>query len=252
LTLPDLQSDHLKATVAHLRDVALVLGKFQQVFLPASDHDWQYGLIVVAEGLATQPFEVGGQRLQALLDMRAGEVRIGEARWPLAEYSAEELYDNFRVWLEVNLIDSEIVKPEFSTSAGDFDVQQLAPIADGLNWFAQAFGAHAGTQYHEGLVSPILLYPHHLDLSLVWFPHDDERQVSVGFSYGDESVPEPYVYMSAYPDVDESALEIPAPARSQTEGFKGVVLRYRDIQTQPELFAATAKSITKQYESLLN
>jgi hypothetical protein len=86
-------------------------------------------------------------------------------------------------------------------------------------------------------VSPILLYPHHFDLALTWFPWNDERQMTVGFSTGDEAVAEPYIYLSAYPEpASFGGLALPAGAHWQSAGFSGAVLPYGALRasTEPE------------------
>jgi hypothetical protein len=75
-----------------------------------------------------------------------------------------------------------------------------------------------------------LLYPHHFDLSLSWFPHNDKQQITLGWSTGDDTIPEPYLYLTVYPEaqlLDE--LELPEPAYRQTKGFEGAVLLYKDL-----------------------
>jgi hypothetical protein len=250
--LPILHDQNLTETLAYLRDVALALGKFQQVFLPVEEHDWQRGLVVVESGVATQPFIVDGLQLQAVLDMKAGLVRIGEARWPLIEYSAQEIFNNLHVWLEAHNVGGTIQMPEFATLSVSFDPAQAAQIVDCLYWFDTAC-QRLQTSYDDGLVSPILVFPHHFDLSLVWFPHHDERQIGVGFSFGDENIAEPYIYITAYPDFTQS-LQLVEPGFEQTAGFHGAVLRYHQLQSVPNpelLFDDFATSTTQQLLSLL-
>ena len=59
-------------------------------------------------------------------------------------------------------------------------------------------------------ISPIQVWPHHFDLSMLWLPGpkiagqdpDNEeyadKQMNFGFTFGDETTPEPYFYMN-YP-----------------------------------------------------
>ena len=90
--------------------------------------------------------------------------------------------------------------------------------------------------------SPIQVWPHHFDLSMIWLPGpkiagqdpaDEEhadKQMNFGFVFGDASVPEPYFYVTAYPLPDAlPELALPAGTRWQTEGFQGAVLKYRDL-----------------------
>lgn len=90
--------------------------------------------------------------------------------------------------------------------------------------------------------SPIQLWPHHFDLSILWLPGgkipgqdpDDEensdQQMNFGFTFGDEGIPEPYFYVTAYPLPDSlPELELPADATWHTEGFSGAIVTYRTL-----------------------
>ena len=251
--LPPLKAADLAVTKAYLRDVALVLGKFQQVFLPANDYEWQRGLVVVECGLATQPFELYDEQVQAVLDMKAGVMRLGTASWPLADYSARELFKNCKVWLEARRVKGVMQSPEFATSTANYEPTQAAAIADSFWWFERACRQQKA-QYKQGVISPILVFPHHFDLSLVWFPHDDKRQIAVGFSLGDETIAEPYVYITAFPESEPAAaLQLTAPAFEQAAGFHGAILQYGDLLASavPEvLFSDFAGEATRQFQAL--
>jgi hypothetical protein len=255
--LPELSPQELKITQAYLRDVALVLGKFQQVFLPPNEYQWQYGLIVTESGLATQPFELHGEQVQAVLDMKVGMMRLGAASWPLADYSALELFNNCKVWLETRRVKGAMATPHFATTTADYDPLQASAIADIFWWVSNAC-INQKAHYKQGVISPILVFPHHFDLSLVWFPHDDKRQIALGFSLGggsDDAIATPYVYCTMYPEAEPApALQITAPAYEQTTGFHGAILGYDDLRTSRDpqvLFSDFAQEATKQFEALL-
>ena len=92
-------------------------------------------------------------------------------------------------------------------------------------------------------VSPIQLWPHHFDLSMIWLPGnripgkdpaDEEhadKQMNFGFVFGDETIAEPYFYITAYPLPPEmAAVDLPGDATWKSNGFSGVVLLYRDLR----------------------
>jgi len=101
------------------------------------------------------------------------------------------------------------------------------------------------TEFRAGVreeTSPIQLWPHHFDLSMIWLPGekiagqdpDDEenadKQMNFGFTFGDEGIPEPYFYVTAYPTPDGFPdLELPTGTLWQTDGFNGAVLLYRNL-----------------------
>jgi hypothetical protein len=88
--------------------------------------------------------------------------------------------------------------------------------------------------------SPIQLWPHHFDLSMLWLPGEkiagqdpeneeySDKQMNFGFTFGDEGIPEAYFYVTAYPFPDGfPSVPLPAGTSWQTEGFSGAVLPYR-------------------------
>jgi len=90
--------------------------------------------------------------------------------------------------------------------------------------------------------SPIQLWPHHFDLSMLWLPGEkipgqdpgneeySDKQMNFGFTFGDDSINEPYFYVTAYPLPDTlSKLPLPAGAQWRSEGFSGAVVLYGDL-----------------------
>lgn len=250
--LPKLEYDKLQPTRDYLRDVALVLGSLQRAFIAPHPRDWQHGLEVNMRGPNTQPFIIGGEELRANLDLVTQKVRLAGNRWLLNEYAAPEIMNNIRLWLESRSVSTALEIPEFSGSI-TFDEQQARDYAEALWWIDLRF-CELAKKLNSGVVSPILLYPHHFDLSLTWFPQDDDKQLSIGFSTGDETIDEPYLYLTAYPESKKfRSLELPVEAHHQTEGFSGMILLYAKLQTskQPEkLFWDFAKVFATGQELL--
>jgi len=90
--------------------------------------------------------------------------------------------------------------------------------------------------------SPIQVWPHHFDLSMLWLPGEkiegqdpdneeySDKQMNFGFAFGDEGIPEPYFYVTAYPLPDGfPSLTLPAGTEWETEGFSGAVLPYKAL-----------------------
>lgn len=228
--------EHLASTRDYLQDVTKVLSSLQRAFVPANPHDWQYGLEVVMRGLRTQPFSVGQHETWALLDLVRHKVRLGSQNWALGKYDAPQMLGLIRDWLSEQGVEVKLEEPKFAGSGSQFDPAQADAYASALWWVDVQFQRLA-TGLNEGLVSPILLYPHHFDLALTWFPWGDERQLSIGFSTGDKTIAEPYIYLTAYPELPGfTNLELPSGAHWQREGFRGAILPYTALQAsrQPE------------------
>ena len=90
--------------------------------------------------------------------------------------------------------------------------------------------------------SPIQVWPHHFDLSMIWLPGhkvagqdpaDEEyadKQMNFGFAFGDDAVPEPYFYVTAYPLPDALPdVTLPKGAAWRSDGFSGAVALYADV-----------------------
>ncbi len=57
-----------------------------------------------------------------------------------------------------------------------------------------------------------------------------DKQMNFGFAFGDESIPEPYFYVTAYP-LPDALPEVALPEGSiwKSDGFSGALLLYRDL-----------------------
>ncbi|MGI9232986.1 MAG: DUF5996 family protein, partial [Woeseiaceae bacterium] len=95
-----------------------------------------------------------------------------------------------------------------------------------------------------GETSPIQLWPHHFDLSMLWLPGEkiegqdpdneeySDKQMNFGFTLGDEGIPEPYFYVTAYPLPDGfPSLDLPPGTHWKSDGFSGAVLLYQTLLT---------------------
>ena len=119
--------------------------------------------------------------------------------------------------------------------------------ADHARWLANVLNSTSAVmaEFRAGIreeTSPIQVWPHHFDLSMLWLPGtkipgqdpDNEEyadeQMNFGFTFGDEGIPEPYFYVTAYPEPEAlPTLSLPVGAAWNTEGFSGAVLLYRSL-----------------------
>jgi hypothetical protein len=243
--LPDLSD--LSPTRAYLRDVALAMGSLQRGFLPPHPRLWQHGLEVTMRGFSTQPFRIDGGEFRAGLDLVKQKVRLGTESWPLSENNGPQIFEHFKLWLANQMAEADLEEPKFSP-ATKFDPVQAGAYGAALWWLEERL-RELEASIKDGVTSPILLYPHHFDLALSWFPHDDERQLTLGFSTGDQNVPKPYIYLTAYPESPEfKSLPLPDGAHWQTQGFNGFVLPYAKLQVSSrpeELF----KQLTRNFKT---
>ena len=137
------------------------------------------------------------------------------------------------------------LKREDDADFDGYDEEQARRIGRALAGVSSAMHAFRAGILEE--TSPIQVWPHHFDLSMLWLPggkipgqepadeeHADE-QMNFGFTFGDGTIGEPYLYITAYPQPDGMpGIELPGDAVWHDEGFSGVVLRYGQLVDSSE------------------
>lgn len=253
--LPELVHKDLVSTRDYIQEVAHVLGSLQRALVKPDPHNWHHGLEVGPRGLLTQPLMVAGRAERASLDLVRHKVRLGGQAWPLDQVAAPEIFKNIQQWLDSQGVRVKLQPPVFMSGSRHFDSHQADLYASALWWMDRQFN-WLKTRLKGGMTSPILLYPHHFDLSLVWFPEGDERQLAIGFSTGDESITEPYIYLTAYPEpAGFTKFALPERAYWQSVGFSGAILPLRPLSTSRDpvsLFQSYAALLTRSSPALLD
>jgi len=216
----------MQPTRDYLQDIAKILGKVQQVFISPAPHDWHKGLEIVPNGLTTQDLG-GGRRL--LLDFMKVELSMETFTMPLKQMDSNKVFDTLAEWAKRSGSEVAVEKPELLATSVDYDAHQASEIMAALLTTRDAFKLFSST-ITTGTLSPLLLYPHHFDVSLVWFPKDNDDQLGFGFSTGDQDVTEPYYYATQWPEHKEFLQKkLTPPAYWQKQGFSGAVMPYNDI-----------------------
>ncbi|MFI5270582.1 MAG: DUF5996 family protein [Candidatus Saccharimonadales bacterium] len=230
-SLPELDIQAIKPTIETIRDVSLILSSLQRAYIPKHPKQWQYGLNVSLRGLVTEPLKINGDMLNASLDFVTQKVRLGNSSWRLDEYSPPEIEKNILSWLQNNNQKKELEKEELKGGAYVFNKKHAKDYAQSLWWIQSQIKIHA-EELTGGYKAPILLYPHHFDLSFVWFPFDDDRQIALGYSTGDENIASPYLYLTAYPEPEGiKSVNLPDGVKLQAEGFSGIILPYEKLRS---------------------
>jgi hypothetical protein len=118
------------------------------------------------------------------------------------------------------------------------------------------FTATARFRAHlTGPQTPIVVWPEHFDLSTLWFPTDDRRDaapvMNFGFAPFETGRERPYLYAYAYPMPEGfERLPLPAPARWNTEGWKGMLVPYDDLARAADPEALVESLFAAIYELL--
>lgn len=225
---------------------AKMLGKIRQAFTPPQKHWWHISLRAAASGLTTTPIPVAGFTFEMLLDLTAHKLVVSTSRgeqWhqPLRGQSAAVFSQSTLAALAQLGVEPEIDRDQFSDATpGNYDVGMVERYWHALSQIDALFKQFKSELRRES--SPVQLWPHHFDLAVVWFsgrlvpgvdPADEEQadeQMNFGFATGDEGIPDPYFYVTAYP-TPAGLLDTPLPedATWHSDGFTGAVLMYETL-----------------------
>ena len=248
---PSLDATVLVDTREACHAYANVLGSWTTSCRRRRKHWWQLSLRPNLRGLTTEMIHADDVHFELELDLASNQLR-GEISGAdsfsqsLGKQSAEALADDVASYLLGGGVDQKFA-PETSLDdghgvvGGDVKAGYSAAIAAD---FAAAWRAisSAFTDFRAGIpeeTSPIMVWPGHFDLAMMWLPGEkipdqdptdeeySDKQMNFGFTFGDEGIPEPYFYVTAYPAPEVFPdLNLPAGATWHTEGFSGAVVRY--------------------------
>ena len=243
---PPLSLDDLKPTLATLQVYAQFIGKVRRALTPRQKHWSHVSLRVAVNGITTTPIPEDSITFELVLDLIAHGLVITTSRgeqWSesLEGLSAARLCEEGLSALAGFGINPEIDRSLFSdTTAGRYDAGIARQYFNALSQIDMVLKKYQGTLREE--TSPVQLWPHHVDLAMLWFsgrlvpgvdPADEENadeQMNFGFAPGDEGIPAPYFYITAYPMPDGlTDTRLPADAKWLTERFTGAVMMYEAI-----------------------
>jgi len=245
---PQLDETDVADTRDALHAYARILGNYLKICRPKRKHWWHASLRPSLNGLTTGvvhadiDFELELDIRQSQLCGRTSNGANFEAT--LQGQSAAEvarLAEDFLLanGLSKNLVPENAIGDE-ETAGFVYSAEHARILYLTLNSVSAAMA-----EFRAGIpeeTSPIQLWPHHFDLSMLWLPGEkiagqdpdneeySDKQMNFGFTFGDEGIPEPYFYVTAYPLPDGfPSLRLPAGTSWYTEGFNGPVLRYRTL-----------------------
>jgi len=242
---PDLSLAAWQPTRDLLHAYAGVPGAVRMALTPPQRHHGHASLFVSARVLTTSPIPAGARTFEMLLDLTQSRllIEIGDGEttgFPLRGQSAMTLGREVATYLAKTGIYFEPDVEELGQTEGIYDPAAVARFQRALSQLDILF-KHFSGELRQG-AGAVRLWPHHFDLAVLWLtgrliPGQDpdnedyaDERMNFGFSTGDATVPEPYLYATAYPLPPEMPhAELPAGARWQTEGWQGAVLPYAEL-----------------------
>lgn len=240
-------------TARSLHEAAQLLGLVRVSQVPPVPNYLELALTVTPGGLSTGRLPSGAE---VRLDFEAGLLVVHpadgyETALPLAAHTQPMLWQTLVAAMNVAEEPAQIVEavrgrgypvPERLLHPQDAPVLAVDP-AQGRDYAAvldAVFTGLARFRAHlNGHMTPLVVWPEHFDLSMLWFVDGDmddhKTHLNFGFAPFSPGLPRPYLYAYAYPYPPEAVFpELPAPARWHFEGWTGVVVDYEAFALQPD------------------
>jgi len=243
---PPLDAAAILPTRDALHAYARVLGGWLKKARSHRKHWWHASLRPSLTGLTTGVVRNGGE-FELDLDFLASQLRVRtparDFSLALAGQSAASVAHFIDEALASSGVSSDLAPGDEVRSAEEYAAYSTAHAIDLQRALASV--AAALEEFRAGIreeTSPIQVWPHHFDLSMLWLPGPKvagqdpaneeyaDRQMNFGFTFGDGTIAEPYLYVTAYPLPDVlPVIALPAGTSWRTEGFSGAVLLYKDL-----------------------
>jgi hypothetical protein len=241
IDFPDISLTTWQPTRDQLHDYIKLVGAVRSVLTPPQRHWGHLSLFVSSAGLTTSPIPTGSRTFELDLDLRrhglSVETSWGEtAFFRLHGQSAERLSADLQAFLGSLGIHPVLDPDLIGRSDGIYDAQAVGRYWQALvqlDILLKQFSGERRGQDGAALAAS-LIWPCSGYRSLYPGRWDDEdnadERMNFGFSTGDDSIAEPYLYATAYPLPPELPhAELPPGARWQTEGWQGAVFPYAEL-----------------------
>jgi Family of unknown function (DUF5996) len=251
LSLPDLSLNGWRATRDTVQMYAEILSSVRKSMAPREKHWWHIGLRVAAAGLTTGPILAGDRVVELMLGLidhqlyvvtNRGERAAIEVRGQSAATFCDQVFKTLAGFDVTPAIDRA---PFAATAARAYDPTAVARYWQVLPLFAAALRQLKSD--YRGESGPVVFWPHHFDVAVLLFsgrqvpgvdPADEEsadENMNFGFLPGDEGIPEPYFYATAYPTpAGWTEARLPSGAHWHTEGWTGAVLPYAKLRGEAQ------------------
>lgn len=268
---PPLLPTELQPTLTTLQSYAQLIGKVRRACAPRQKHWFHVSLRLNATGLTTTAIPAGSQTFELQLDLTTHRLIITTNQGrryetPLTDQSPAQFRDEVLAALRVMGLEPEIDRSLFDDDTpGRYDRVVAARYWLALSQIDAVFKQFRGELRRE--TGPVQLWPHHLDLALLWFSgrlvpgqdpaneEDADEQMNFGFSPGDDGIPDPYFYATAYP-TPAGLTDTPLPDDTywHTGGFTGAILPYQalvEANNPVDLLLAYLRTVQQAGASLM-
>lgn len=236
-SFPIFEDDNNLSTRDTIHSYARLLGAIRAKMTPEQKDYWHISLSTGPQGFRTGPIHYeDGSVFELSMNLISNSIQIststGHSRnIPLNGQSIVEFSDQVLSILETMGIKPDIDLEKFSDKSKlEYNPADASRIFKSYSLIDIIFKTFKGTISFE--TSPVQLWPHHMDIAFTCYPHIKEsiEQIAFGYLTGDETVEEPYFYITAYPELEDiSKIKLLEHAHWNAEGWQGVVLKYKDL-----------------------
>ena len=231
---PKLDFNEIYQSAETIHGYAKLLGAVRGSMTPPQKDYWHISLKTAPLGFRTTPIPIGdGHTFEILLDLVSHSVSITTSKgytWQmpiegqtLRKFSEDVLTELGKLGINPG-IDMEKFKDE---TERDYNFQHASDIFRFYSIFDMVLKEFKGTLSQE--TSPVQLWPHHMDIAFACYA-ESGLLITTGFLPGDDSIEEPYFYITAYPEIDDtSTVTLGGKAYWHTENWQGIIYKYKDL-----------------------
>ena len=266
IEFPALEVNEINATRDALQAYSKIPGNWLKACRAQRKHWWHISLRPSLRGVTTGVVYTDTVDFEVELDLQASSL---SAKTSAGQVLDIDLHGQPAAEPEAQLCSFLLdagVPPESAPPTGDatqafddYSIEQAQNLGRTLAGVSAVLDSMRAGIREE--TSPLGLWPHHFDLAMLWLPGDKipgqdptdaeyaDVQMNFGFTFGDELVPEPYFYTTAYP-LSEGfpARELGGGAEWFSDGFTGMVWRYERLLDAADPGAA----LLAQWQCLLD
>jgi hypothetical protein len=245
---PILDESNFKKTRRQFHLIAELIGEYRKTLVKPIAKNDNLWLSVVENGFCTPPIneynelEIGCNPEKLIVEVANNKnlyesININRKTTNILNDELSKTLDNkFGVSAKINATPFDYAQGDFNISekdASDFSIQLVN--FDGL---LRAF--HKGISV--GVKSQICLWPHHFDNAFKWFSgrkiDDEDEQMGIGVSNGDDNYELPYIYISFRPPLRKTnTLQIAEGAVLHDTGWTGLMLPYESLMEKKTIDA---------------
>lgn len=218
-----------------LHRASIVLREIRLQTVQPLPHHLHHSLQVVPEGLSTGLLPFGGEFVLDFIDSHLTYRESGSPTIDISLLGHSQTTLSEAVSALLAHLGHNITLPAEKLTNTETFVISPSLAEDYADALYSIFTATARFRARlNGVMSPIVVWPHHFDLSFLWFATNEASEqaphLNFGFAPFSEGLPRPYFYAYAWP-IPPGLLDIQLPslAHWHTEGWTGVMIPYDSL-----------------------